>query len=189
MISLWWSTFLEFNPQSSIEYIFESMLYFKVNFWSLLDLTSFFKGCLSINGLKVYQGEGQIQNLSILTHLHPELRKEVWWFWKYFSNKNIFLKTFEKKCWSEAKQKLAFQCLWTFALFSNYFHKYMSGRWYLLTIPMLRLLSSKAQGCKDFWKPFKPSLRVLNKSYPMNTNITGFRWFSKILASLCFGEK
>ena len=31
-------------------------------------------------------------------------------------------------------------------------------------------------------------LRVLNESHTMNTNIlTGFRWFSKIFASLCFG--
>ena len=27
-------------------------------------------------------------------------------------------------------------------------------------------------------------LRVLSKSYPMNTNMTGFRWFSKMFASL-----
>ena len=26
-------------------------------------------------------------------------------------------------------------------------------------------------------------LRVLGKSYPMNTNMTGFKWFSKIIAS------
>ena len=25
-------------------------------------------------------------------------------------------------------------------------------------------------------------------SYHMNTNMTGFRWFSKIFVSLCFGE-
>ena len=30
-------------------------------------------------------------------------------------------------------------------------------------------------------------LRVLSESYPMNTNKTGFRSFSKIVASLCFG--
>ena len=29
-------------------------------------------------------------------------------------------------------------------------------------------------------------LRVLGRSYPMNTNMVGFRWFSKIFASLCF---
>ena len=28
--------------------------------------------------------------------------------------------------------------------------------------------------------------RVLCESYPMNTNMTGFRWFSKIFASMCF---
>ena len=31
-------------------------------------------------------------------------------------------------------------------------------------------------------------LRVLSKSYPMNTNMTGFRWFSKMFASLCLDE-
>ena len=30
-------------------------------------------------------------------------------------------------------------------------------------------------------------LRVLSESFPMNTNMTGFRWFSKILTFLCFG--
>ena len=32
-------------------------------------------------------------------------------------------------------------------------------------------------------------LRVLSESYPMNTNMTGFRWFSKIFAFLSFGRK
>ena len=32
-------------------------------------------------------------------------------------------------------------------------------------------------------------LRVLSESYPMNTNMTGFRWFSKLFASLCFVMK
>ena len=32
-------------------------------------------------------------------------------------------------------------------------------------------------------------LRALNKNYPMNTNMIGPRWFSKIFASLCFGRK
>ena len=31
-------------------------------------------------------------------------------------------------------------------------------------------------------------LEVLSKSYLMNTNMTGFRWFSKILVSLCLDE-
>ena len=30
-------------------------------------------------------------------------------------------------------------------------------------------------------------LRVLSGSFPKNTNMTGFRWFSKIFTSLCFG--
>ena len=32
-------------------------------------------------------------------------------------------------------------------------------------------------------------LRVLSESYPMNTNMKGFRWVSKFFASLCFGRK
>ena len=31
-------------------------------------------------------------------------------------------------------------------------------------------------------------LRVLSKSYPMNTIMTGFRWFSRGFASFCFGQ-
>ena len=30
---------------------------------------------------------------------------------------------------------------------------------------------------------------VLSECYPMNTNVTGFRWFSKVFASLCLGLK
>ena len=30
-------------------------------------------------------------------------------------------------------------------------------------------------------------LRVLSESFPINTNKMGFRWFSRIFASLCFG--
>ena len=31
-------------------------------------------------------------------------------------------------------------------------------------------------------------LRALSESFPMNTNIIGFGWFSKIFASQCFGH-
>ena len=33
------------------------------------------------------------------------------------------------------------------------------------------------------------SLRVLSESYPMNTNLTGFRWFSKTLCIHVLGTK
>ena len=32
-------------------------------------------------------------------------------------------------------------------------------------------------------------MRVLSKSSPMNTNMTGFEWFSKIFASLCLMDE
>ena len=31
-------------------------------------------------------------------------------------------------------------------------------------------------------------LRVLSEIYPMNTNMTGFRWFSKTIGSLCLDK-
>ena len=31
--------------------------------------------------------------------------------------------------------------------------------------------------------------KVLSESYPMNNNMTGFKWLSNIFASLCFGQK
>ena len=33
------------------------------------------------------------------------------------------------------------------------------------------------------------NLRVLSESYPMNTNMAGFKCFSKIFAPLCFEQK
>ena len=103
-----------------------------------------------------------------------------------------------------------------------------------LTLPVLRLLTSKGRGRKHFWKPSKPChigihwvplaeysqvstmllvanlantkwcnknlkndwnpgtlvyLRVLRESYPMNTNMTGSRWFSKNLYVLVLWMK
>ena len=59
----------------------------------------------------------------------------------------------------------------------------------LKTISMLRLLSSKAQGRKDFWKPSKKPChvgihwKVLNEYYQMSTHVQGFRSFLSFLLS------
>ena len=50
----------------------------------------------------------------------------------------------------------------------------------LLTLPMLRLLSSKEQGCKDFWKPSKPCQVgihwiALAEYSQMSTHLPGFQ--------------
>ena len=89
-----------------------------------------------------------------------------------------------------------------YASFKSYFQKYDRSR---------RLRSSKSQGmnrltlmllvaylgntkwCKKAGKWLKPwhmgtHLRVLSESYPMNTNMTWFRWFPKIFAPLHFGS-
>ena len=47
-----------------------------------------------------------------------------------------------------------------------------------------------AKTLKKWVKPWHMGtyLTVLCKSYPMNTNMAGFRWFKKILTSRCFGR-
>ena len=64
----------------------------------------------------------------------------------------------------------------------------------LLTLMLLVANLANSKWCKKHVKWLKPwqmgiHLRVVSESYPMNTNMTGFRWFSKIFASLCFGRK
>ena len=56
----------------------------------------------------------------------------------------------------------------------------------ILTLPMLRLLSSKAQGRKDFWKPLKPChvgihWIALAEYSQMSTHLPGFIDFSGFL--------
>ena len=51
-----------------------------------------------------------------------------------------------------------------------------------LTVPMLRLFSSKAQECKYFWKPLKPChvgthLKALAEYSHMSSHLLGFRSF------------
>ena len=63
----------------------------------------------------------------------------------------------------------------------------------LLSHTMLRLLSFKTQGCKDFWKPFKPChvgihwIALLEYSQ-MSTLVPGFWSFYRICASFCMAN-
>ena len=64
-----------------------------------------------------------------------------------------------------------------------------------LTLPMLQVANlANTKWCKKPEKWMEPCwigthLRVLSESYSMNTNMTGFRRFSKIFPSYCFGRK
>ena len=63
-----------------------------------------------------------------------------------------------------------------------------------LTLTLLGTNFTTTKWCKNPVKSLKPwhmgtHLRVLGQYYPMNTNMTGFRWVSEIVASLCFGWK
>ena len=62
-----------------------------------------------------------------------------------------------------------------------------------LTLPVLRLLSSKAQERKDFYKLPKPChvgthWKALAECSQMSTNLSGFRSFFRIFASFCIGQ-
>ena len=64
--------------------------------------------------------------------------------------------------------------------------------WLTLTLLAVNLVNTK--WCKNPEKWLKPwqmgtYLRVLSDSFPMNTNMTGLRWFSKFFASMCLGQK
>ena len=64
----------------------------------------------------------------------------------------------------------------------NRFWKCCPFKAVFLTLPMLRLLLSKARGCKGFWKPSKPchvSIPgiVLAESSQMTTHVPGFQSF------------
>ena len=62
----------------------------------------------------------------------------------------------------------------------------LSGENHPLTLPMLRQLFSKAQGCKDCWKPSKPCHLgihwiALTEYSLMSTHVPGFQSFSAFL--------
>ena len=62
-----------------------------------------------------------------------------------------------------------------------------------LTLPMLRLLSSKAQGHKDFRNTSKPChvgihWKALAKYFQMSTHMPGFWSFFRFLALFCIGQ-
>ena len=63
----------------------------------------------------------------------------------------------------------------------------------ILTHPMLRPLSFKAQVHKDFWKPCKPChvgihWIVLVEYSQMSTHLPGFQSFFSFFASFCIGQ-
>ena len=63
-----------------------------------------------------------------------------------------------------------------------------------ITLRMLRLLSSKTQGCKDFWKTSKPCCVGIHwlalTEYPqMRTHLPGFQSFSRIFCIILYWSK
>ena len=77
------------------------------------------------------------------------------------------------------------------------YHKRMYACVALKGLTIIMLLVANLANAKLCKKPEKwvkllqmgTHMKVLSESFPMNTNMTGFRCFSKIFASLCFGQK
>ena len=62
-----------------------------------------------------------------------------------------------------------------------------------LTVPMLRLLSSKSRRCKNYWKTSKLChvgihWKALAEFSLMSTHLPGFQSFFRIFASFCIGQ-
>ena len=54
---------------------------------------------------------------------------------------------------------------------------------------MLRLIWSKVEVCKVFWKPSKPCHWIALADYPqMSTHLPGFQSFFRFIASICIGQ-
>ena len=87
-----------------------------------------------------------------------------------------FFKNFLKeKRWSETNLHLYF--------------KWFSNLW--LTLPMLRLLSTKTKGSKDFWKPSKPCCVgthwiSLTEYSQMSTHLPGFRPYFSVFCIILY---
>ena len=102
---------------------------------------------------------------------------------KLYENANNLI----KNCW------LCFDC--NFPIFfrvssSNYWSPLIEimDSMYRLTLMLLVADLSSRKWCIKTYKWLKPwhmgtPLRVLSESYQMNTNMTGFRWFSEIFES------
>ena len=115
----------------------------------------------------------------------PIEAKNAWNLWSYLTKKRTFQIVFG---W---EMSIKTQLSTHLQIFLNYFH--MDGTHSLTT-----------GSCPGFrnWVPKVGQYKMMQKlgtwvliweysarAYPMNTNMTGFRWFTKIFASLSFWRK
>ena len=123
---------------------------------------------------------------------YPLLRSSVDWRTLVISGQDIFKATPEE-IWSQFHTPVL--------LYWQVYHHYLSQRFYQfrillhvdLTLPMLRLLLSKAQGHKDFWNPSKTCHAgicwiALAEYSQMSTHEPGFQPFLQFFASFCIGQ-
>ena len=88
-------------------------------------------------------------------------------------------------CWFIAWKYSWWICLWTWVC--------RWSTWPALTLPMLWLLSSMAEKCKNLWKPSKPCCvgnhwNALAEFFQMSTHLSCFQSFFSFFASFCIGQ-
>ena len=114
-------------------------------------------------------------------------------FAKFFLNHFVLAKL----ATSSIRVKTLHWAFYEFMCSPSFCHSYYCSMWEsqvrLLTLMLLVANSTNTKWCKNPEKSLKPwqmgtHLRVLSESFQMNTNMTGFRRFSKIFAFLCIGR-
>ena len=113
--------------------------------------------------------------------------------WSY---KNCFLvciETINSACKESIHCAKSWTESWKCQMSINKPHLYLQRSKVLLTLPMLRLLMSKAQRCKDFWKPSKLChvsihWRAVTEYSQMSTHLPGFQPSLWSFASFSIGQ-
>ena len=69
----------------------------------------------------------QYQKKTNKTHLHSEQPKEAWLFWEYFTQKSIFLKTFQGEMLIRSQTTIRLQIFCELSLYSQVIFKSMKA--------------------------------------------------------------
>ena len=107
------------------------------------------------------------------------------------SSKELFNSSKLCQLWRQANAKLGMKklrcscCLIEYSIVNDFF------TWKSLTFMLLVANFTNTKPHKKWLKPWHTDtqLRIISVRYPMNTNMIGFRRFSKIFESLYLGQK
>ena len=135
--------------------------------------------------------------ITTLSHAFCNLQMSyIWYFGKFHTQKKSLVQKIKPK--PKVRFKFTFNSPSNITLnhsqSQSYCQEYHGCRRQFPEELFWRLVLPIQNNAKNLKKSLKPwqmgtHLRVLCKSFLMSTNMTGFGWFSKIFASVCFGRK